>query len=484
MSLAVDVGSASIWAPPHQRGSACAFEIYVEARLNGDPTNEPFLDSLAFYEATQICEWLGAVDLFGLHYKVSLLGEPDLAAAAERGFQITRAGKAAIVAFVDNLFNKRSMPRKEGRGVDRLLGTLARNLRRRERNEDHLFLRQVIVECAAAHSVHHWKTKTALGIDVPEAKTLSICSASEIYGIHNRHLRQSLLALGAIGPETAKLHDSAVRFDRDTLDPVLKVLSTSMNQTQAATYLNIDHDLLGKLHDAGLIPALVARCSADSKPLKHFAKDELDRFAERMTKQARPLGEVASGLKYTPGKYAQISGAAMRVGRSPVSAYELVLSGEMTGIFLHPHHRQLNGVFLDVEELRSKVRLEVPEEYGIADCVKVMRASANTIRKLAELGHLPSRIGLNPVNMRPQFTVRCEDLHQFVDTFVSLTQLRGASHRHGNLIRDFLAADNIRPAFDRDAIEATYYRRSDVQKSALGRYFRAGMRSVPAHHRR
>jgi len=463
-------------APPKPHSVDAAplgrYETYIARRVGGEPTGQPFLDELQLYEVVEICLWLGSAELAGKLFAQEPPGVWTESQITNAGFEIASNGKDAVRGFLRRLALYMKPPGRPERGMYAAFGSIERRLTVKSKHGEHLMLRQMIVEIGHELTLHRFEDRTVLGLQIPPPRRLSLATASSHYGVHERYLRQALEALGIIGPESRSISDANLLIEFALNDARLRRIAGAKNLLSASVYLGVESETLNRLHMARHVAALVHRASAIGKPLKHFAKEELDALIKKVRGRARPFdGNVSKGA--IPPEYAPLAASTMLVGRPISVVFSHLLGGNLRDIrFLHGS-KNLGGVYLNVAELRAAVHVPNPDVIGAEKCAKMLQMSTSVLRQLTRLDPplLPSRFGLNSVNLRQQISVSLTDANGFLETYISLSQIRSAASMHGTQIKAALAAEGILPVADPKQVGATYYLRAEVAASR----FRIGL---------
>ncbi len=86
---------------------------------------------------------------------------------------------------------------------------------------------------------------------------------------------------------------------------------------------------------------------------------------------------------------------------------------------------------------------------------------------LLALGHLPFRIEVNPIKRAKQRYIDQKELDDFMLTFVSLASFSAEVGMHFKKVQKAAEAAGVRPAFGRELVHGTFYRRIELAEINL-----------------
>ena len=175
------------------RRKVSAFDRNFLARLQGQPVEKNWLNSVGFSAAARACEIFGAVSLFGTRPKLTQLTDGEWARAGAAGFELVKGGIATARDFLFDL--QRAPGLGATSGPQQMFGRIYQWLE--FGSEDHelepvrTMLRDHIVETLPVGP-----GDTVLGQEVQQRRIHSIRSAALQHGVHQKTTRKVLTLAG------------------------------------------------------------------------------------------------------------------------------------------------------------------------------------------------------------------------------------------------------------------------------------------------
>lgn len=439
--------------PRKSANQGIAERYFVDRFGTAATADVPFLDAMSLTDAIDTCVLLGGLVACGPRGRFTHKGSYSDSQAhyCEAGFLVAQDGEAAINDLLRRVVETTPPSERVGSGLQRVFGTLARNLSMSKEQELRT-LRSIVAKVALDNELPFWSAKAVFRIPIDSRERLSVAAAAKRFGIDERVLKQVLSDVGAIdasddaGPSIFTLSDH---------HDLLQDLATSLNLTQAARALGVSSRLVIAFQDKGLISPLIVRSSQDGKPLRHFKPEEIDRFRREIVGKANRIGPIAD-------TYRSLETAAMSVGRSSELLFAMAWEGCLSTLTLQSSNGNLADLAVDLDEVRSLVRTSDDELVDVYAASRSLGMSVMALRKLASISAINCARRPNPVNLRPQLAFHQGDIDLFRDEYIDLTALRRLTGRHGAALKRELAAHGVQPAFDPLAASATFFRRTDI----------------------
>ncbi|QND69688.1 hypothetical protein HB777_39805 (plasmid) [Mesorhizobium loti] len=282
----------------------------------------------------------------------------------------------------------------------------------------------------------------------------SVRTASIEFETHPKRLRKLLLLGKLIDETTRTVPDDKVLFDAEEGRTFIRRVFDALPMTDAAKYLNVP-----RLHDRGLLEHGFIRpvIELDQGVLTHynFAKAALDDFLARLLAGADEPGEADPGFCNLLSAGKQACCAVMEIVR-------LKLEGKLTRTRKSPTDCGFLSLLVDPDEVRLLVRREEHGGLSLRETEKSLGVRSEVLTALLAQGHLPFRVGINPVNRCPQKLVMRADLDEFMRTYVSLIRLAKERGVHFSGLKSALEESGVPLAFDRETISTRFYRRDSL----------------------
>lgn len=298
-------------------------------------------------------------------------------------------------------------------------------------------------------------TDELFGQPVGKRRLWSVRSAAIATGAHPKRLRKLLVAGGLIGSDCADQTDDRVIFPTDqAAEEFLGKVAGAMPLNEAGRYINAPRVQLRILFDGGFIRPFVT--GATDVILDHaFAKQDLDDFLARLLVDSTDATAADTGL-------ADIPTAARKARCSAADIVRLLLDRRLSRVRRRQDALGYMSVLVDPDEVRPLVFKETRDGLSIREAVARTHWSEPVLLALIDNGFLPSHVVQNPISHLSQRIVRPEDLETFMATYVSLHNLAKERGIHHLRLKTEIEAAGVRPAFSREAVPATFYRRKET----------------------
>jgi hypothetical protein len=249
------------------------------------------------------------------------------------------------------------------------------------------------------------------------------------------------------------LSDTWITFDAETARDFLERVTGMMSLEQVRDYLNAPRPHDRMLFEAGFIRPFVVG-GTDVLNDHAFARRDLDAFLERLLLDATDA-EADDALLPIPA-------AAKRACCSAMEIVGLILDRKLSGVRRRADVAGYLSVLVDPGEVKPFVQGQADGSLSLREVERRLGSSTAVVKALTEMGHLPSRIAVNPVNRCPQRVVHADDLAHFMRRLVSLHALAVETGIHFRQLAKMLDGAGIEPAFEPDTVRARFYERRDV----------------------
>lgn len=433
---------------PRRRWSA--LEDHLAGRLKNPGYGEaPWLSTLPFYAAAKACEILGAIAVRGISFVADALSDADWHEAGAVGYDIAAAGEAGIRSLLTRLQDG-FQQRRGDLGPRSVFGRLYEWLAHESNDPAYDPLRDIIRK-HVIETMPVGPGDQIFGREVTIRRLHSVRSASLETGAHPKRLRKLLHAAGHIPAEVLALSDERIVFDADEAHGFLDRITEAMSLNEAREYLNIPRPQERHLFEAGHIRPFVM---GGTEVLKDhaFAKRDLDAFLDRLLIDASELAPGDDG-------FLPISAAAQRATCSAMKVVELLLSRQLTQVRYRPDVAGYLSVMVDPGEVKDLLYERTEGTLSLREVEQMLRSSTRVVAALIELGHLGASVVVHPVSRLKQRVVSEQELDRFAKRFVNLHSLAKESGVHFRKLANILDDRGIEPAFDPEAVHATFYER-------------------------
>jgi hypothetical protein len=233
-------------------------------------------------------------------------------------------------------------------------------------------------------------------------------------------------------------------------------LSAGADQKETAKYLNAPPLHARLLFETGVIQPFM-KGGTDTLKDHAFAKQDLDVFMER-------LRATATELKADETSFLSIPAASKKASCSAMEIVELILDGTISQVRHRPGELGYLSVEVDPEEIKPLVRLEDDGSVTLREVERKLKTSTDTVKGLIKHGCLPSKVRVNPVNRCPQTVVPKDELDRFAKKYASLHGLAKENGLNISAVAARLRSAGAVPAFDGQALSATFYERAVATK--------------------
>ncbi|PPQ39555.1 TniQ protein [Rhodoblastus acidophilus] len=435
------------------RRAPSSLETYLLDRLAGVVGRSPWLDGLEFYAAAKTCEMVGAVAVHGRTPNLKLLTDDEWREAGAIGFGIAAGGETSIREFLADLQATFSYGRGGNDGPQATFGRLFQWIAFGAEDTSFDPVRDV-VRRHVCETTPVGPGDVVLGQPVERRRIHSIRSASLEIGAHPKRLRKLLAAKALIADDHQSRPDNLVLFDAEAARDAMEA-AVGLSLKEVESYLNAGRVQARLLAEHGFIRPLVA-AGAPGIGENAFSRAELDAFLDRLLDGAEPMVEAVEPM-------ADIPWAAKRACCSAAEVVRLILDRRLTRVGRLEGAGGYMSVLVDVEEIRRHVCGPALEGLTGRDLMRELRTNNRVVSALIAAGKLRATRAVNPVNRCPVDVVTCEELDRFRREYVSLTEMSEALGRHRRGVIAMMEERGVRPALDREAFGATFYRRAEVE---------------------
>lgn len=430
--------------PAHRESGALIG--YIIDRLAGRADGH-WLDRMPLYAAIKSAEIVGAAITRGIKASWNSLSDADWHAAGIAGFDLLTGGDDAFRAYLARVQRDHA---ESSWGVKVVFGQLYNFLAQNTQDAVYEPLRG-IMRSQILETVQIPAGDVVLGVKIERRRLHSIHSASRETGLHPKPLRRKLMAFGIIDSLAEHLTDDRVVFDADEALAALESVKTSMSLEGAAVYLNIPRPYDRTV----LAPPFITAVSIPSPRGGHrlaFLQQDLDALLARLTSGASDRGPGDLG-------YVWLGEASKRCVKPMLDILTLMFDNKLTRVRLNPLERGFKAILVNLEEVRRHV-YPARTTLSLRDVEHRLKASTHVVKALVDRGHLPSSLEINPISNLPSRVVRADDMDVFVETYVPLMGLAKEHGVHFRALKARLTSEGVEPAFDPQAVHATFYRRT------------------------
>lgn len=268
---------------------------YIGARLTGQTTGSPWLDTMPVYMAIKACEVIGACERHGTGYNSKGFDDREWSSCTDAGYEILLGGESGLRAFLIEIFDRTLVEKRntQGRAVFDFLDT---KLAPRTFDEAYVPIRNVIRE-VALNLIPVGPGDDLLG-PVTERRFHSIETASQELGINGTRLRRKLISAGLIRPgsmETTLRKTliapsvlQALGITKTEKAPATKKSLTGFSGDKAATYVGAEPYQFLVLVRYGFIARDPDQPSTDRRHRQHNLDAFMDRIKNVVTADDEP----------------------------------------------------------------------------------------------------------------------------------------------------------------------------------------------------
>ena len=421
---------------------------YVMDRLAGRAAPH-WLHQMPLHAAIKSAEIVGAAINHGIHASWNSLSDDEWHAAGIAGYDVLSGGPDVIRDYFERVQRAHAASQSSW-GAKVIFGKLYEFLSHHNQDLAYEPLRTLL----RSHILATFAIpagEVVLGCKLDRRHLHSIHSASRETGLHPKPLRRQLLALGIIDTLADHLSDHRVVFDAEGAIGALELLGSAMSLKGAADYLNIPRP-----HDRTVLaPPFISPVQVPSPRGGHrlaFPRQALDELMEKLV--AKASREQAEG-----GEYVWLAQASKQCVRPLLDILTLLFDGKLAQIKLDPLERGFKSILVNLEEVRGHLHT-TRTTLSLRDAEHRLKASTQVVKALVDRGHLPSTLEVNPISNLPSRVVLPEDLGAFMETYVSLMGLSRERGVHFRALKSQLHAAGVVPAFDPQAVPATFYLRA------------------------
>lgn len=420
---------------------------YAMDRLAGRAAPQ-WLNQMPLHAALKSAEIVGATINHGIHASWNSLSDDDWHAAGIAGYAVLSGGPDVIRKYLERVQQAHAAGQSSW-GAKVIFGKLYEFLG--HHNQD--FAYEPLRTLLRSHIVSTFAIpagELVLGRKLDRRHLHSIHSASRETGLHPKPLRRKLLALGIIDALSDHLSDDRVVFEAEGAIDVLELLGSAMSLKGAADYLNIPRP-----HDRTVLaPPFITPIQVPSPRGGHrlaFPRQALDEFMAKLVAKA-------SQQKADGGEYVWLAQASKQCVRPLLDILTLLFDGKLDQIRLDPLERGFKSILVNLDEVRGHLHAS-RTTLSLRDVEHRLKASTQVVKALVDRGVLPSTLELNPISNLPSRVVLAEDLDTFMRTYVSLMGLARERGVHFRALKSQLDAAGAVPAFEPQAVPATFYLR-------------------------
>lgn len=434
------LGSLPLKAAPHSRS-----EAYLIGRLNGQRAGI-WLDDLPFHAAAKICDVLGAVERYGIRAAWRDLTATQWRAANASGFDIASGGPEAIDDWLGGL-TRTFFDTQRHWGLKLLYGRLYEWLSHDCRDVAFDPLRRIMHD--------HIVLRLPVG---PRDKIFSWPVERRLHSVFTLHRQTKLPIVGIrrLGEAMGVLEDNGNLTDDRLLmtvkdaDRLVKRMQDGLTLAGVTERLNLPRGHEKLLHDAGFIRPLF---NPNQLSQYLFDKHEIDSFWQKITARLKPQAEPDMVTIMKASKLAKCQ--AMEI-------IQLLVDGKLERLAMEPGGTGYKSLLVCPKEIAPFVRGKQPTGLTLKQVEYRLHTPSRVINKLLDGNYLRSTHKINAINRCPQRMVEVEDLEEFMQTYISVSELSRRSGIGMRGVKARLDRAALKPAFDPEIVRASFYRRDEV----------------------
>ncbi|MCA1367225.1 TniQ family protein [Bradyrhizobium sp. BRP14] len=420
-------------------------EQYVLRRIDGVPTNHDFLDALPLHVAAHITQLVGVIRRHGIWPKAR--GE-HFVECSDDGFDIMSGGEERFREFLRSLHAN-----SQGGSIRSVYGLFHKALTERVSDRSYDRVRSVVRDVAMSE-LPYGPGDDVFG-PVETRKWHSVQSLSQEFGLGVRKVEALLRVNGFLGADAAPSTPMRTLVDAEAAAGFLTVVKDTVAAAAAAKYLGMPLIAFRQVHKAGYLTAHHVK-NGGTGPAHFFTLPELERFSSKL-RQCVTVNEVPAGA-------VNLIAARRRTQTSADQLVELLMNGRLKTVAWDPSRRGYGALLMDPREVRRTLRPRDPKMLTVLQARKVMQAPDHTIRNLILHGHLKAQAV--PYRTRSKHLISMDDLQSFLSEHISVFHLARDFRTHVRGLTGALKKIGVEPAFDRALIDATYYRRKEIEAHA------------------
>ena len=431
------------------RRPASTLETYISDRLEGRPTSS-WLDRFPLFAACHVAETMGAVASFGTRVNLRKLSEDQRYVSGHAGADIAAGGESAVVSLLSDLhrtyLDKRTGDAATAQGVfGRLYTVPAGGMVGPAYDPLRSVIRGYLSDRFALGPGDH-----VFGSPVPERRWHSVRTASKEYGLTPKRLRKIVQAEGLISDPS--LPDRDVLFDAQIADRIFRREQDMISRNSVRGYINASVTMTRVLIDDGFIPLHAAGAGMNNFCLK----SEIDALMTRLTSSADPVSA-------TPGGTAPIAQAAKRSYRPSGTIIRLILEGGLAWVGRLEGKSGFDAILVDVEEVKIATKSDDLPGLPVATvAADVLKTNWRVMEQLIEAEAISVQAAIDPLTRIPTRIITYDELDRFRKRYVSLHALSKETGSHMNALNRSLQAKGIMPVEFSVPVNATFYRRDEV----------------------
>lgn len=438
------------------------FQAWLRSRLDGTPDPENWLNQAPLYAAAEFCEALGVSALHDPKVKVESLSEGDWATAADEGYRIASAGEASLRTLLTRLNEAQS----ETRGVwgPRDTYGLAYGLLHKTREDAAYEPFRKAVRQFAMESMPLPASTDVLGHVLEKQVVHTVRSTAQASGAHDRTIRRVFERKG-LGKDSldAGLRNHRVTVSSEDVERMLEQLKTAMTTPQVMTATGIPRTHLNAIIAGRYLPTVTG--SADQAHAKHrFAPSEVDAMMER-------LFEGATVITTPSPRQMPIMEARGAAVTSIENILAMVFGGKLAWKGRLRGRRDYGALLVDADEITRLVRTE-PTMLNLTrtEAIDIIPGfSRFALDAFLASGHLQTAMEFSPDARREVEVITKDSAMRFVESFVTLGELRQVSGLHLKRVKLLLRGAGIKTAFDPDDFKVWIYDRHAVDRAVAER---------------
>lgn len=448
LSVLSQLNSLPKWSATAYDLPPSRFESYIRCRIRGEKHPPVWLDRFRLYAVARLCDTLGVLSRFGPKVRRLAVSEAEIHAACDEGFSALENGPASLSPVLDRLLQP-FWSRAATTGPQALFGEFDQWLTR-ETDPEYDAVRDFVREQVLTR-LPFGPGDTIMGAAVESRRLWSVHTAAQATGQHRQRLRKLLAASGFIPANTKDMSDDRIVFPATTeADDFLAKIKDAVSLNVAMKQIGASRDQMRSIIDDGMLIPLIRGSSCGNIHSHAFVNNDLDTLLTAIISNA------------THGDLSDLDGITLAGKKSFTSTgfiIRLLVERKLTRVGIDTTKCGLRSVLVDPEEVRSHVPVNPDKPLTLRQTMKISHWSDYVVKALVKNGYLKATIRGSHVRIDQR------ELEAFQREFVSLLTLANERGCHFARLKKILSDIGVRPAFDRDVIAATFYRRRDIDKA-------------------
>ncbi|RJK98685.1 hypothetical protein C9E82_23610 [Paracoccus siganidrum] len=414
-----------------------SLEAYLRMRIGGMRQTGFWPDILTLPVVARAAETLGGRVLFGPQAKSAQLSEDMLHAAGGIGFDIISGGVETLKTCLNDLTRESSDSRKFHRRDYGMFLTWLSSSRAAPEMKP---LKSVV----RAHMIENFPLKSGsivLGSVIARPRLLSVTDAAKELSMKPgqllRFLREKEGALSNGVTERQGVCADALQSLKDEVNDQITV-------REATSILNCSFDLVQKLADCLILPFHTRGGAA-----RYVSRKDAMRLLHAV--------ECLPAIKQH-GNFLTAVRIRENIACRASEILKLFMQGELAPAYRERGVRGINGLLVDIEQLRSKISTRDTKFVLFRDACRVLHLKSSELHILASMEFVRMKICRDPDSGCRRKVIESATLDGFRARFATLGMLASELSRRALSLRKDLEILGVRSMFLEDELPKIYER--------------------------